>query len=78
LYELRVSVCGENSGNSINAGRNYAIELQKANRGYEAWELLTKLQAMSKQNYGPDHNYTKDVDSTLKWVVSKINIANQG
>jgi hypothetical protein len=78
LYELRVSVFGEKSGISIIAGRNYAIQLQKANRGYEACELLTKLQAMSKQNYGPDHNHTKDVESTLKWVVSKINVANQG
>ena len=78
LYELRVTVFGEQNAKYITAGRNYAIELYNANRGDEAWELLTKMCAMSKQNYGTDHNYTKDVESTLKWVVSKINVVNQG
>jgi hypothetical protein len=43
--------------------------VQKANRGDEARDLLTKLLATSKQVLGPDHNVTKEVVSALKQVV---------
>jgi hypothetical protein len=69
LYELRVAELGEESGYTINSGNNYAIELQKANRGVEARELLTKLLATSKQVLGPHHNKTKEVEKELKKVI---------
>jgi len=49
----------------MNAGKNYAGELQDANRGGEARELLAKLLATSKQVLGPHHSTTKKVESVL-------------
>jgi hypothetical protein len=68
LYELRVAKFGEDHEYTILAGKNYAIDLHKANRGDEARDLLTKLLATSKQVLGPHHNTTKDVESMLKWI----------
>jgi cation transport regulator ChaC len=65
LYELRVAELGEENENTIISGRQYAIDLRKANRRDEARELLTKLLATSKQVLGPHHNTTKDVESEL-------------
>ena len=73
LYELRVATDGKGKELTIRAGKGFAIELQKANRGVEARELLTKLIAMSKQVLGPDHDATKEVASTLKWVAEDSN-----
>ena len=55
----------------MNAGKNYAGELQDANRGVEARELLAKLLATSKQVLGPDHNVTVALafESTSKRVL---------
>ena len=64
LYEVRVAELGEEHGQTIHAGRNYAIDLQNANRGDEARELLMKLLATSKQVLGPHHSTTKDVENT--------------
>jgi hypothetical protein len=66
LYELRIAELGEEHEDTLRTGRNYAIDLCKANRGDEARELLTKLLATSKQVLGPDHNTTKDVESELE------------
>jgi tetratricopeptide (TPR) repeat protein len=65
LYELRIAKFGEEDYYTIEVGRNYAIDLQKANRWEEARELLTKLLATSKQVFGSDHNITKSVESML-------------
>jgi hypothetical protein len=62
LYELRIAEDGEENEYTIDAGKKYAEILQKANRGDEARELLTKLIATSKQVLGPDHNITKDLE----------------
>ena len=51
---------------TINAGKNYALRLQKANRREEARDLLTKLLATSKQVFGPHHNSTKIIESILQ------------
>jgi hypothetical protein len=77
LYELRVAEHGEENESTIDAGKNYATCLQKANRGDEARELLTKLLATSKQVLGPHHNITKDIEATLKLVVAKREIVNR-
>jgi hypothetical protein len=61
LYELRVAEHGEGSELAIDSGVIYAVLLQKANRGDEARDLLTKLLATSKQVLGPHHNTTKEV-----------------
>jgi hypothetical protein len=66
VYELRIAELGEENEYTIRAGRNYAINLRKANRGEEARELLTKLIVTSKQVLGPHHNTTKEVESMLK------------
>jgi hypothetical protein len=66
LYELRVSEDGDEDEYTIRAGKHYAINLRKANRGDEARELLTKLLATSKQVFGSDHNITKEIESELK------------
>jgi hypothetical protein len=66
LYELRVAEFGEEDEYTIRAGKHYAINLRKANRGDEARELLTKLLATSKQVFGSDHNTTKDIELELK------------
>jgi hypothetical protein len=66
LYELRVAEYGEDDGDTIHTGSIYASNLQKANRGDEARELLTKLLATSKQVLGPHHNTTKGVASELE------------
>ena len=68
LYKLCVAKFGEGNEYTIHAGRNYAINLRKANRGDEARELLTELLSTSKQVLGPHHSTTKDVESTLKSV----------
>ena len=68
LYELRITTDGEESEYTIHAGKQYAIDLYNANRGDEARELFTKLLATSRQVLGPDHNVTKDVESTLECV----------
>jgi hypothetical protein len=65
LYELRIAELGEEHYYTIDAGKLYAIDLQKANRRKEARELLTKLLATSKQVFGSDHKITKEVESML-------------
>jgi hypothetical protein len=65
VYELRIAELGEESGYTIIAGRDYAINLRKTNSGDEASELFTKLLATSKQVFGSDHNITKSVESML-------------
>ena len=65
LYEIRIAEYGEESEYTIFAGKNYAIDLQNANRGDEARELLMKLLATSKQVLGPHHNVTKDIENTI-------------
>jgi hypothetical protein len=65
LYELRVAKSGEENEYTIDAGKTYALRLQKANRQEEARELLMKLLATSKQVFGSDHNITKSVKSML-------------
>jgi hypothetical protein len=65
LYELRVAKHGEGSELAIDSGRIYAVNLQKANRGDEARELLTKLLVTSKQVLGSDHRTSKEVASIL-------------
>ena len=69
LYDLRVAKYGEEDEYTIIAGKNYALRLQKVDRGDEARELLTKLLATSKRVLGPNHNTTKKVESELKQVV---------
>jgi len=64
LYELRVAELGDEHEHTIKSGKNYAIRLQKVDRGDEARELLTKLLATSRQVLGPHHNTTKEVEST--------------
>jgi hypothetical protein len=65
LYELRVARFGEGNEYTIGAGKSYAVNLQKANRGGEARDLLTKLLATSKQVLGPHHNTTEAVGLAL-------------
>ena len=65
LYELRIAQLGEESEQTIRAGKNYAIGLQNANRGDEARELSMKLLATSKQVLGPHHSTTKEVENTI-------------
>jgi hypothetical protein len=65
LYELLVTKYGDEHDNTINAGKLYALRLQKSNHGEEARELLMKLFATSKQVLGPHHNTTKDIESML-------------
>ena len=65
LYEVFVANHGDEHENTIVAGKNYALRHQKADRGDEARELLTKLLATSKQVLGPHHNITKSVESVL-------------
>jgi hypothetical protein len=66
IYKLRIAEYGEENEYTILAGKNYAIDLRKANSETEARELLTKLLATSKQVLGPHHNTTKRVESELK------------
>jgi len=61
LYELHIAQLGGGDKYTIDAGKNYAIDLRDANRGDEARELLTKLLITSKQVLGPHHNTTKEV-----------------
>ena len=69
LYEMRVSEYGDEHYYTIDAGKIYALRLQKANRQEEARELLMKLLATSKQVFGSDHNITKRVES---WKLSMV------
>jgi hypothetical protein len=61
-------VKSEESEYTIHAGKQYAIDLNHANRGGEARELMIKLLATSKQVLGSDHCTTKAVASTLECV----------
>jgi len=69
LYKLRVAQLGEKNELTIEAGKFHAINLQVADRGGEARELLTKLLATSKQVLGHHHSTTKDVEMALEQVV---------
>ena len=69
LYELRVSKFGDDDEDTIHTGLIYASNLQKANRGGEARDLLMKLLATSKQVLGPRHNTAKKVEKELKKVI---------
>jgi hypothetical protein len=66
LYELRIAEFGDDDGDTIDAGKSYAVDLHNANRGVEARELLTELLATSKQVLGPHHNTTKGVAAQLE------------
>jgi hypothetical protein len=63
FYELRVAKFGDEHYCTIDAGIFYASDLQEANRGGEARELLTKLLTTSKRVLGPHHNTTKKVEN---------------
>ena len=65
LYEMRVAEHGEGNEYTIEAGKFYAINLQKTNREEEARELLTKLLATSKQVLGTNHKTTKNIELSL-------------
>jgi hypothetical protein len=65
LHKMRVTKYGEGSDLTIDSGVIYANHLQKANRGDEARDLLTKLLATSKHVLGPHHNTTKKVEAAL-------------
>jgi hypothetical protein len=69
VYEMRVAEFGDGHYYTIDAGKNYAIDLHTANRGDEARELLSKLLATSKQVFGSGHHITKQVESELKKVI---------
>jgi hypothetical protein len=73
LYELRIAEDGEENEYTINAGKNYAWSLQKANRGEEARDLLTKLLVTSKQVFGAHHSITKEIESELEEVIAVDN-----
>ena len=66
LYELRIAEFGDDDGDTIDAGKSYAVDLHNANRGVEARELLTELLATSKKVLGPHHNTTKGVAAQLE------------
>ena len=66
---MRIAELGKGNENTIRAGRNYAIDLRKANREEEARDLLMKLFATSKQVLGPYHNTTKDIESKLQLIL---------
>ena len=65
LYELRVAKNGEGNLLTIDSGVIYAVNLQKANRGNEARDLLAKVLETSKQVLGSDHSTTKAVALAL-------------
>jgi hypothetical protein len=66
LYEFRIAEDGEESEYTIISGKNYAVNLHRANHGGEAKILLMKLLATSKQVFGPHHITTKRVESALQ------------
>ena len=65
VYELSTAEHGEAHEFTIDAGRIYAVQLQRSNRGDEARTLLTKLLATSKQVLSSHHSTTKEVDYAL-------------
>ena len=74
LYELCVAKYGEKNEYTIDAGKNYALRLQNADRGEEARELLMKLLATSKQVFGSDHNITKSVESNAQCANTQLSM----
>jgi hypothetical protein len=64
-YQLTVKEYGEVSANSIIYGSNLALELCKPYCTIEAWRLLKRLVAISKQLNGQEHPDTKDLKHTL-------------
>ena len=73
MYELRIAKHGDEHYYTIDAGKIYALRLQKANCGVEARELLMKLLLTSKQVLGPHHNITKEIESELEEVIEVAN-----
>jgi hypothetical protein len=71
---LRTVEFGEDYEYTILAGNDYAIDLLNANQLTEAMELLSKLLATNKRVLGLHHKATKEVESTLEQVVSKIKL----
>ena len=74
LYELRTVEFGEDYEYTILAGNDYARDLLNANQLTEAMELLSKLLITNKRVLGLHHKTTKEVESTLKQVVSKLKL----
>ena len=66
LYELRFAKLGEENEYTIRTGRQYAIDLHKANREMEARDLMTKLLVTSKQVLGSDHKTTESVEAAFE------------
>jgi hypothetical protein len=63
-YQMSVVRSGEVS--SLAMGSNSAFELRKSDHTIEAWRLLNRLIAISKQYHGPEHKTTKDLDSVMR------------
>jgi hypothetical protein len=60
---MAVKAHGEFS--SLNLGALAAHELRKSDRTIEAWRLLNRLIAISKQHHGPQHKVTKYLEGKL-------------
>jgi hypothetical protein len=76
FYEMCVAEYGEEHEYTILTGKNYAVDLQNANNGEEAGELLIKLLATSKLVLGSHHNTTKDIESVLQWIEARQCVTN--
>jgi len=61
VYEFCFAQLGEEHEQTFNAGKLYALNLQKADRAGEASELFAKLLATSTKVLGPHHNITKEI-----------------
>mmetsp|Transcript_7831 Transcript_7831/g.14074 ORF Transcript_7831/g.14074 Transcript_7831/m.14074 type:complete len:169 (+) Transcript_7831:3-509(+) len=71
-YKHLVEKYGEESQTTVTSGMNLAVKLDETNRAIEAERLRTKLAAVCKRVYGPDHGLTKEAESDLQ--ASKVKL----
>lgn len=65
LFTKLAAVRQENMA-TVYEGVNLGIELKDAHCGIEAERLLSKLVAVSKHDFGPDHEITREAESNLQ------------
>lgn len=83
LHELSVARNGHADFTTLDAGSNLASALWSSDHGIEAQRLLAKLAATSTRVHGPDHVYTKRIESKLealkeRYIFTKLEGRDEG
>jgi hypothetical protein len=62
---IRCMLKGLERFNLSRRAQNLVLQLRNSHRTIEAWRLLNKLIAISKQHHGPEHKITQGLENKL-------------